>query len=548
MDQALNRSAATPDTAYPPAPAYSGHRIVNVHGDAARALPPRWRFHMLRIAPTSPSVCLSMPYRRTPRELYNRPCIAGESPRIHLQSDYATAASASTPTRTTTHLTGPEAGGDQWKSLRISPTAAVKMQPFQHEEMPRWIRKGKCLYQSSSQQLVLRETSLTSLVDTTMRLPCLQIHRSRPLRRQRRRRGELFPRVWLLDSGTDLGRSLTNPHQPVLLVPVILDRSSSHVVGGTAKISLADNDDRTRALMAKYEQVISGNDTGSSDYPAPQNGFIRKASARKGWQCGCYITTEFGGHLYAYRGMYGSMDIPGLTKVATEGDLEKSRNIYNCLPDDLQQPELCDTHLRNLAEIFVRNRAHVVFGIHLVHGHFLLPTGEILLGENYDEPRCRWANSIAVPVMNLDKVHGHIFVMTEDGFHPYEYQMGTMPDISQVAGSFFEELSNYIKLNKLANLIGLQVTEPDPVPMYELILPRGTVMIDVSSLNGCIPSRDTGWRFAAKGAEPRVCTAYETHAKHSNGHDVFNKGSAEPKLETFQDVTHALRQKKILFA
>lgn len=242
------------------------------------------------------------------------------------------------------------------------------------------------------------------------------------------------------------------------------------------------------------------------------------------------------------------MDIPGLTKVATEGDLEKSRNIYNCLPDDLQQPELCDTHLRNLAEIFVRNRAHVVFGIHLVHGHFLLPTGEILLGENYDEPRCRWANSIAVPVMNLDKVHGHIFVMTEDGFHPYEYQMGTMPDISQVAGSFFEELSNYIKLNKLANLIGLQVTEPDPVPMYELILPRGTVMIDVSSLNGCIPSRDTGWRFAAKGAEPRVCTAYETHAKHSNGHDVFNKGSAEPKLETFQDVTHALRQKKILFA
>jgi len=246
--------------------------------------------------------------------------------------------------------------------------------------------------------------------------------------------------------------------------------------------------------------------------------------------------------------MYGGTDIPGLTKAVTEGDLEKSRNIYNHLPDDLRQPELCDTHMRNLAEIFIRNHAHTILGIHLVHGHFFLPVGEILVGENYDKPRCRWTKAVAIPAMNFDNVHGHIFVITEDGFHPYEYQMGTMPDISQVAGSFFEEFSSYVKSNGLTNLIGLQVTELDPVPMYELILPRGTVMIDVSSLNGCVPSRDTGWKFAAENAEPRVCTAYETHAKHSNGHDVFNKGSAEPNLETFQDVTHALRQEKILFA
>lgn len=219
---------------------------------------------------------------------------------------------------------------------------------------------------------------------------------------------------------------------------------------------------------------------------------------------------------------------------------------YNHLPDDLQQPQLCNTHLRNLAEIFVRNDAHIIFGIHLVHGHFFLPTGEILVGENYNEPRCRWAKTVAVPTTNLDSLHGHIFVITEDGFHPYEYQMGAMPDISQVSDNFFEELSSYLTLNGLTTLVGLQVTEPDPVPMYELILPRGTVMIDVSCLNGCIPSRDTGWKFAANGGEPRVCTAYETHAKHSNGHDVFNKGSAEPKLETFRDVTHALRQERIL--
>jgi len=47
--------------------------------------------------------------------------------------------------------------------------------------------------------------------------------------------------------GLDPDSSITTPSS-----------SSSHVVGGTATIPSADNGDRIRALMAKYEQVMSG--------------------------------------------------------------------------------------------------------------------------------------------------------------------------------------------------------------------------------------------------------------------------------------------------
>lgn len=45
-------------------------------------------------------------------------------------------------------------------------------------------------------------------------------------------------------------------------------------------------------------------------------------------------------------------------------------------------------------------------------------------------------------------------------------------------------------------LIGLQVIDPCyPLHMFELVLPQGTVMLDVSTLNGYTPTRQTGWKF-----------------------------------------------------
>lgn len=87
---------------------------------------------------------------------------------------------------------------------------------------------------------------------------------------------------------------------------------------------------------------------------------------------------------------------------------------------------------------------------------------------------------------------------------------------------------------------GSRVIDPNLTPILELILPQGNIMLDVSVLNGCVPTRQTGWKFGSEDGEPRVCQANETHGQHANGYDIYNKGNPYPKLDTFEDVKSAL--------
>ncbi|KAG9228938.1 hypothetical protein BJ875DRAFT_489394 [Amylocarpus encephaloides] len=241
-----------------------------------------------------------------------------------------------------------------------------------------------------------------------------------------------------------------------------------------------------------------------------------------------------------------SFSIPGLNKALKAQDLEESRNIYNILPTDSQQPEILESHIHNLATIFVRNRAEKILGIHLAHAHFAAPEQTAILGVNYDQPYCRWARPTVIQNVDLNNVHGHIFVLTDHGFHPYEYQSGAVPDLSGLDNAFFPDLADYLNENNLSMLVGLQVIDPNPAHMLELVLPQGTVMLDISDLKGCVPTRQTGWKFESEDSEPRVCQANETHGQTAIGHEIYNKGDPHPRLETFQDLKHALVEAEIL--
>jgi len=221
---------------------------------------------------------------------------------------------------------------------------------------------------------------------------------------------------------------------------------------------------------------------------------------------------------------------------------------YNRLPDDSQQPKIRESHIRDLAALFVRNHADGIFGIHLAHAHFAVPAETVLLGVNHGTPRCRWAKATAFQAIDLSNVHGHIFILTDYGFHPYEYQAGPAPDLSQFDDAFFAELAEFLSKNNLETLVGLQIINPHPSHMLELVLPQGTVMLDVSNVNGCVPSRQTGWKFEVENGEPRVCQANEMHAQTRTGHEVYNKGDPHPRLETIQDLEHALAKAGILSA
>jgi len=57
--------------------------------------------------------------------------------------------------------------------------------------------------------------------------------------------------------------------------------------------------------------------------------------------------------------------------------------------------------------------------------------------------------------MDLSNVHRHIFILTDYGFHLYEYQIGPIPNLSEVDSAFLLELADYLNTNNLSMLVGL---------------------------------------------------------------------------------------------
>ncbi|KAM3066989.1 hypothetical protein ACMFMG_011771 [Clarireedia jacksonii] len=242
----------------------------------------------------------------------------------------------------------------------------------------------------------------------------------------------------------------------------------------------------------------------------------------------------------------GISEVPGLNKPLTAEELAASCEIYNTLPDDADQPQILESHIHALTELFVRHRAHRVLGLHLVHAHFRIPESTAMLGVNYEKPHCRWTKPTNIDTIDIRNIHAHISVLAKDGFHPYEYQVGPAPDLSDVDSAFLPEFAKYLNENRLSTLLGLQVIDQDDSQMLELILPMSTIMLSTADLHDCNRARQTGWKFAIEHGKPRIHKPNETHGTHANGHDVFNEGTPHPQLETFSDLTNALVQTGIL--
>ena len=165
-----------------------------------------------------------------------------------------------------------------------------------------------------------------------------------------------------------------------------------------------------------------------------------------------------------------------------------------------------------------------------------------MLGTNFENPCGRWTKPTDIDIINLDRVHGHIFVLKNNEFLAYEYQDGPSPDLSGIGKDFVVEFVNYLTRNSLTDVIGLQILmDGMDHDMWELILDQGTVMIDAAKLHGCVPTRITGWKFELSDGSPRVCATNETHSRMTTGnHKVFNVGKPQPKIDTVDDLKDAL--------
>ncbi|RSL83062.1 hypothetical protein CEP52_016813 [Fusarium oligoseptatum] len=203
-----------------------------------------------------------------------------------------------------------------------------------------------------------------------------------------------------------------------------------------------------------------------------------------------------------------TMDVAGLHRVPTIGDLMVSSNAYNQLPDDGEQPAVSEDNLDALAAIFCRHNMWDRFGLHLVHGHFQIAADKVMLGSAIGDGLGYWTKPTSIRDVNLDL-----------------YREGQATSWSAKDATFLQELIEYLRTHNLSKLLGLQILAPGEPgkAMVEFVLGGncGTVMLDHEKANFQGAYRNTGWRVERSGDKP-VFIELEKHAKTIRGtHQVF---------------------------
>lgn len=186
----------------------------------------------------------------------------------------------------------------------------------------------------------------------------------------------------------------------------------------------------------------------------------------------------------------------------------------------------------------------------MIHGHLRLNSDKIMLGTKVQNPTGCWTRPTDISEVQKENIHGHIYVLTDnDSFNAYEWREGSPCSIADVDPEFFYTFVRYLRLNKLENLVGLQVLEGySQENLLEFILGNeaGTVMLQQSEANHGKMFRITGWSF---NDEDGIITYNnsETHAATKKGtHQVFTGSKPHPNIRTVEDLRQILKDADIL--
>ncbi|KAJ8062838.1 hypothetical protein OCU04_008093 [Sclerotinia nivalis] len=210
--------------------------------------------------------------------------------------------------------------------------------------------------------------------------------------------------------------------------------------------------------------------------------------------------------------------------------LQTDSQLYNDLPDDSQQPEISETHLQALSQLFVRHSVQDIFGLHLIHGHSQAPSETVMFGVEFtalDKLNGCWTKPQPIPALVNRPIHGHIFRLRLDGACcPYEFRDGQAdPKANSIQSSFFQAFADYLKDNRLADLLGLELLDrPEDQRSLEFVLGvQGTVMPGKQDFITAFPYRITSWTFQAEVGGIVSCKGGTVHAakKKDGKHQVF---------------------------
>lgn len=165
-----------------------------------------------------------------------------------------------------------------------------------------------------------------------------------------------------------------------------------------------------------------------------------------------------------------------------------------------------------------------------------------------------WTRPTKTDTLDLSTLHGYVFVLGADSkFHPYEYHQGPPPLMTTNDNAFIATVQNYLVLNNLAGIIGVELLEQETLGkhMKEFVLSAtdGTVMLPADAVNDTEIYRTTGWNAADKITDLK---GNETsHAKTTKGtHQVFVDGKPLPDVDSEVDaevlVVEALRKAGVI--
>lgn len=235
--------------------------------------------------------------------------------------------------------------------------------------------------------------------------------------------------------------------------------------------------------------------------------------------------------------------IPGLHTPPTLQDLRDSSHLYNLLPEDHDQPKVSEEHLKDLYLLLERYNVQSRFGLHLIHGHGKIAAETVMYGKDLTSIRGCWTKPTNLEDLNLQEIHGHIFCLTPEGkFQAYEYREGFSAPLD-VDPAFFQELAEYLLVNQITSLLGLQVLNKTISPlMCEFVMQNdGTVMLEADDVKRWVPYRTTGYMSDEAGI--KELKGNEVHAGTTKDpHKVFYDG----KLKDEEHLLKVLKYEEII--
>ncbi|KAL3587506.1 hypothetical protein FPOAC2_13403 [Fusarium poae] len=157
--------------------------------------------------------------------------------------------------------------------------------------------------------------------------------------------------------------------------------------------------------------------------------------------------------------------IPGLQQPLTSYHFTKFYKDHNNLPTDdvlLQvEEEVLKNHLPLLKQMFKRYKVENLFAVHIPHRHFEVPVGFSLVGQTISDGRCYSIRRVANNTLNCGQVCGRKFVFDNQGWFPCEFHEGSAPDLRELDGEFFRELTTYLISHDLTSTFGLEYIVPE---------------------------------------------------------------------------------------